>query len=43
MPVARIQANTETPGTGEKISANSEDAGCKHRKRPEILAQIFSS
>lgn len=41
IPIARIWANTETPGAGEKISAKSEDKGCKHRKKPEILAKIF--
>lgn len=33
IPIARIWANTETPGAGEKISAKSEDIGCKHRKK----------
>lgn len=33
IPIARIWANTETLGAGEKISAKSEDVGCKHRKK----------
>lgn len=33
IPIARIWANTETPGAGEKISAKSENTGCKHRKK----------
>lgn len=41
IPIARIWANTETPGAGEKISAKSEDTACKHRKKPEILANFF--
>lgn len=31
IPIAR--ANIERPGAGEKISAKSEDTGCKHRKK----------
>lgn len=42
IPTARIWANTETPGAGEKISAKSKDTRCKHRKKPEILAKSFS-
>lgn len=42
VPIARICANTETLGAGEKISAKSEDTGCKHGKKPEVLAKIFS-